>query len=179
MRYSWFLQVITVRNPFSRLLSAYNDKFRLHSEGRTYDYAKMGRAIEKVCRQLRHDVAERRRIYKTPRLEDFINYLVHFTPEQQDPHWNLYHTTCFPCHADFDFIIKFETLQSDMANLTQMLGLLPHHKITIFPHHSYKTTDAKVKAAFQDLPKSLVKLLYKKYKFDFEIFGYKQPSWLD
>ena len=97
----------------------------------------------------------------------------------EDNHWTPIYKQCHPCHAYYGVIIKFETLNADIGNLIGILGLSARHKKAIFPKVSFKTTEAKVKAAFEKLPKQLVNQLYEKYRADFEIFGYKRPKWLD
>jgi len=171
----YYFQVITIRNPFSRLLSAFNDKFRSSAQGSFYNG--IGRKIEKKYRRFRHKFEERNKVYEIPLFEDFINFVV-YDKGTVDHHWIPFYQLCYPCNVHFDVIIKFETLYADIGNLTNLLGISPQHKVAVFPNLPFKTTEQKVKAAFANLPKRLIYLLYDKFRIDFEIFGYKRPDWL-
>ena len=174
------MQAITVRHPFARLLSAFNDKFS-PNRATSEQYRKLGRKIELLCRYLRSDEALQLKAYKTPLFEDFINYIIHFSKnfEDEDGIWTPFYNQCFPCFGHYDVIIKFETLYADLGNLTHILEMSNNHRWAVFPKVPFKTTEAKVKAAFEKLPKPLVDKLYIKYRHDFEVFGYKRPEFLN
>ena len=42
-----------------------------------------------------------------------------------DEHWAQFSTLCHPCHIDYDYIVKFETMREDAAYVLSKLG--PHH----------------------------------------------------
>ena len=139
----------------------------------------LGQEIEESGRPLRSNSLLRNNQSITPLFEDFVNYVLQFSKNHDNTHWTPFYKQCFPCFGHYDVIIKFETLQADIGNLTHILGISADHKKAILPKHFFKTTAAKVTAAFEKLPKHLVNLLYEKYKPDFEIFDYKRPEWLD
>ena len=46
--------------------------------------------------------------------------------EYLNRHWAQYSTLCHPCHIDYDYIVKFETMIEDAAYVLSKLG--PHHE---------------------------------------------------
>ena len=171
-------QVITVRNPFSRLVSAYYDKMLTTSEGYTYAFKAISRGINKRFRHLRHNVIERNQTDDgTATFEDFVNSVVQ-SKGPMNPHWTLYYDSCRPCEVQYDYIVKFETLNNDIEYLKQKLNVSSYHRQAFFPKSAYKANWDLVKKAFKKIPKELGLKLYEKYRIDFEMFGYEKPDWL-
>ena len=149
--------------------------------GRGYtDYYK-GRSqyINKNFRHLRHNESKRNESddgYAT--FEDFVNFLLSRNNTKGDRHFLTFLTSCQVCDAQYDYIIKMETFQSDIDYLKQKLNLSAYLQKVVFPKEKYKANDDTTKKIFETIPKSLALELYKKYQKDFEMFGYEKPVWL-
>ena len=130
-------------------------------------------------RHLRHNKSERiREDDGHATFEDFANYLLTIDVMNCDPHFRSYLAQCKPCDVNYDFIIKFETIEKDMEYLKQVLNLSDYHKKAVFPNVKFHTSAKMVKSTFEKIPKNLSRSLFTKYQKDFEIFGYKKPDWL-
>ena len=168
-----------MRNPFNRLVSAYFDKMLTTSPGYTKVYRLKSRTINKNFRHLRQNVTERNQTDDgNATFEDFVNFLVR-SKAKMDSHWNLFFTRCTPCYTQYDYIVKFETLNNDMEYLKQKLNISTYHRQAFFPKKNYKTNWDLVKKTFKTIPKELGLKLYEKYRIDFEMFGYEKPDWLN
>jgi len=173
------VKVITVRNPFARILSAYNDKMVRRSTGYTHVYGRLSEKINKQFRHLRQNKADTNKTDDgSATLEDFVNFLLSDDQLAKDYHWNMYDQICQPCLHRFDYITKFETMTEDMSQLASMLNFTEAHKSIFFRRRNYRTQPDKVEKAFAVVPRQLTWKLYQKYRKDFELFGYQKPSWL-
>ncbi|XP_076800905.1 carbohydrate sulfotransferase 12-like [Clavelina lepadiformis] len=174
-----YLNIITVRNPFQRIVSAYSDKMRPQSKGFTYVYGPLSKQINQQFKKLRYLEEDRNKDDETASFEDFVNFLLYSKePQANDPHWRSFDQTCAPCTYEYDFIMKFETMTEDTAYLKQRLNISKEHGQIFFPVHRRRVNDTKTEEYFRKIPLALSKALYAKYKIDFELFGYPMPYWL-
>ena len=93
-----------------------------------------------------------------------------------DEHWAQYSTLCHPCHIDYDYIVKFETMREDAAYVLSKLG--PHHecledKYPELFNYSQSTSSVLVKY-FSTLTAAQVEFLKVIYRVDFKLFGYEK-----
>ena len=105
---------------------------------------------------------------------EFIQYVVASgNSRNNDEHWRQQHLLSSPCHVNYTFIGKFETLHEDMAFLVSKLFGLNHMKHSEFMNRS-KTTDQSVMTEYyKDIPNDHIEELRKLYFYDFLLFGYK------
>ena len=139
-------------------------------------YGPISRQINRSYKHLRHNESDRMKNDTTASFEDFIHHLI--SPKQKDSHWAFYHEWCQPCYADYDYIIKFETLYEDIEYLKIKLNISKEHQKTFFPMEITRTNDDKVKTHFSQIQKELALRLYNHYRGDFMLFGYEMPYWL-
>ena len=167
-------QVILVRHPFSRLVSAYYDKL---TNFKSPEYAGVSQHIHKFYYYLRHNESERH-MQKNglASFEDFVNFLVRL--KNFDNHWKPFHIRCSPCVTKYDYIAKFETFNNDMEYLKQKINLTKEHREYFFTKKQYKTNFELMKKTFEKIPKKLAYRLYEVYRDDFEMFGYSLPDWM-
>ena len=168
-----------VRNPFSRLVSAYYDKLLPTGPGYTSYYKKMSQNMNQKFRHLRHNANQRNNTdNKIATFEDFVNYLVTAGNAKADPHWSPYLESCKPCDAKYDYVIKFDTLNNDMEYLKQKLNVSEYHRQAVFPPRKYKTNNDLVEHVFKTIPKALARKLYGIYEKDFLLFNYPHPQYI-
>ena len=76
------------------------------------------------------DVLDKTNVYHKDRLTIFQylnkDQVLSKGAEYFNRHWVQYSTLCHPCHIDFDYIVKFETMKEDAAYVLSKLG--PHHE---------------------------------------------------
>ena len=90
-------------------------------------------------------------------------------------HWAQYSTLCHPCHIDYDYIVKLETMREDAAYVLSKLG--PHHEcleekypeIFNVTEHSSFVFDSYISTLTSDQ----ITRLKKMYSIDYKLFGYK------
>ena len=163
-----------MRQPFERLVSAYNAKMTNYVSDQSDFYAKVSRDISNKVRSLRENEAERSMVrdgFAT--FEDFVNYLL-ITP-QKDMHWREYETICQPCLHDYDMILKFETFNDDFRYLKRYLNVSEYHSPAFFPPRTPRTDKHLTQSFMTSLSPMLRKRLYQMYQHDFEMFGYEKP----
>ena len=149
------------------------------SPGYSFFYKALSRKINKQYRHLRHNVSERSQTDDgNATFEDFVNYLLSVDIMTTDLHFRSYLGSCKPCDADYDYVIKFETLANDMEYLKQKLNISDYHRQAVFPNRNFKTNPNLVQDTFRQIPGNLALQLYEKYKIDFDIFGYEKPEWI-
>ncbi|CAK8694585.1 unnamed protein product [Clavelina lepadiformis] len=181
LKQTWkeYLNIITVRNPFERIVSAYYDKMRPQSEGFTSTYGPLSLRINQQFKKYRFVVNDRSLNDRTATFEDFVNFLLHSKePQANDPHWRSFQETCDPCTHEYDFIMKFETMFEDVAYLTRKLNVSSEHAKTFFHRWRTRFNTNNTEEYFKKLPTHLVQALYVKYEADFDLFGYPRPTWL-
>lgn len=157
---------LIVRHPLERLLSAYRDKLE-HMQNREYYYKRFGRRI----------VLKYRQSGNTTRLEptfaEFLQFIV--SEKYFDEHWVPYYRTCEPCMVNYDYILKFETLDRDQnffiqdANLNGYLYETNYlRNINPLGTTTRKTLDEYIKG----ISRSLLDEVYKIYENDYKLFNY-------
>lgn len=144
------LKFCFVRNPFSRALSCYLDKF-VHNQG------------------------ERRRML--PKLgftdgssvsfHDFLLAVSEQSDIERDMHWMSQSFLLQPETVRYDFIGRFEHLVPDLERLADELGLPERSWATVAPHATSAT--AKVREYLGPAETQLVQEIYAN---DFRTFGY-------
>ncbi|XP_039255489.2 carbohydrate sulfotransferase 10-like isoform X1 [Styela clava] len=161
-----YTKFIIVREPFSRLLSAFRDKLE-RKRGNGY-YVGLSHRIHA---QYGNGTGNETGITKTS-LQDFVEYLTAKRDNQQDPHWNYYYRLCSPCDIQYDYIAHMSTLDTDMEYFMKQFRM----KNVVFPPSFNSFTDGKkVYNYFSNVSASSVNLLYHRYKTDYDIFGFSPP----
>ena len=80
------------------------------------------------------------------------------------------------CDVEYDYVIKLESLDHDIAYLKQKLNISDYHKKAVFPRKSFKLNEDVDKKTFVTIPDNLALNLYETYKNDFDIFGYEKSK---
>ena len=108
-----------VRNPWSRVVSAYLNKFQ-----------SVNVTSEPVIAKLRRD-RKRQDLTADVPFREFIEFLSRGNPRKFDEHWRPQHL--FLRDVQLDFLGRFEHLSRDFAWVQQRLEIdtpLPHHNVT-------------------------------------------------
>jgi len=169
--------IIFVRHPFERILSAFRDKLEDPSlkgaKFNEYYYNKYGRRI--VMHYRREKITGP--TYKYPRFSEFIHYILDRDLRYDDEHWGPYYKECTPCHIKYNFIGHFETLYWDihlLANKTNLTSQWDDQN-DYFQSSTYKKISQEY---FATIERDVIRRLYKRYKIDFEMFGYDAEEYI-
>nr|XP_039264141.1 carbohydrate sulfotransferase 11-like [Styela clava] len=171
-------RVLTVRHPFSRIISGWNNKFhKNHLQSSTRILSEL-RGIEKYINLSKadddHIIA----------FEDFVQYLVDRGLKGIDAHFRTVEQLCRPCNFPYDYISKTETSLHHLWYILERVG----GNMTNFAKH-YAVKDGFIKGKrehfdmwkaeqkiisnfFEKVPVTTTEKLFDLYKIDFHRFGY-------
>jgi len=142
-----------VRNPYERLVSAYQDKVRALGRHRPIDYA----GALGLARQ--------------PTFEAFVRKVAAQPDEASDWHWMSQHRCALVDLVSYDFIGRVERFDEHIAQVLQRIGA---------PAGLYDPAASVNRLGLGDAPlfsDELAELAFKRYRRDFEIFGYSPDSY--
>ena len=169
-----YTKFVFVRNPMDRVLSGYYDK--MYEKNNFF-----GNAAKTMIKKFRPQSMNKcNESCDIPTFEEFVRMLVdNPSPFGWEPHFETSVAMCNPCSTQFNYVFKLETLQEDIntylneiygRNVLQFLG---NRRKSKRPH---KIPNLSVKLIhlpeFKAIPNELIKKLYKRYQFDFELYGY-------
>ena len=93
-------------------------------------------------------------------------------------HWAQYSTLCHPCHIDYDYIVKFETMREDAAYVLSKLG--PHHECLEEKYPELFNVTQKSASMydtqFSILSSQQISRLKDIYSIDLKLFGYESET---
>ncbi|XP_078132026.1 carbohydrate sulfotransferase 12-like [Sander vitreus] len=172
-----YTKFLFVRDPFTRLISAYRDKFQRRNE---YFYLNFARDILRLYGNLTNPPQTVDKAFASgvhPSFYNFILYLLDPQTEKKqpfEPHWRQMYRQCHPCLIQYDFVGHQETLQQDAGQLLKMLKL--EDDIKFPPSYENMTSPASVLDWFSTVPLEDRRKLYELYERDFRLFGYRRPG---
>lgn len=162
-----------VRNPYDRLLSAYKDKI-LAPQKKLDKKSYIGVACSIKSAMTGED---RRRINldETPvTFEEFVSYVASQRSYDMDRHWYHQHLTMWHPFCKFDFIGRFERFPEDLRDVLTKIGA-PEKLITSVSRRD--NSSFRTREKFYD--ERLANVVYRKFRRDFDIYGYDPKSWTD
>ena len=150
-KYDWFL---TVRNPFTRIISTVNRSYKRFNEGQTGNIY-VNKLKQLINEHKKKDLHLIFNLYITYSLNNLCEYGDHFTQQCKYiiPNININ-------------ILKFENLEEDFNNLMKRYKL-----DIILPKKKYNTSKQVFK--LKNLNKQNILLIQKIYHKDFITFGYE------
>ncbi|XP_077981470.1 carbohydrate sulfotransferase 11-like [Glandiceps talaboti] len=163
-----YTKFMFVRHPFTRLLSAFRDKF---VETPTEMFRKKYVPIAKKILNLRSPG-------DNLTFSQFVQYLLKIPPQTYNRHWRPMHYLCQPCAINYDVIGKFETLNMDTEYTLAKIGAEEIEFPNIIPHKTNSSSVDAMMEYYSQLTHEEIEKLYKTYQLDFEMFGYDVPDYL-
>ena len=168
------------RHPFTRLLSAYRNKLDLNNTSTFLDVYKRRMGMNILTALYGQQDTNRSNWVYNLTFSGFLEFLsdskyLKSYFDFRNIHWREIYQHCSPCSINYDFIGKFETLDNDVNYLFKLAKLEGVVKFEgpegSSPTFSGKTTT--LHRYYDDVPVGIIQRLYKRYKIDFELFGYK------
>lgn len=150
-----FIRFVFVRNPYSRLVSAFKDKIIR----KTKEKRKMLKILGKGDAPIEEEI----------RFDEFINTVCQSKFQQMDRHWQLQiHSTCAKW-IQHDFIGKIENFDYDLERLEKYTNLLVKQE----NKEDKVFNKSKSKGEWKDYyTETLGQKVAEAFKDDFEVFGY-------
>ena len=203
-RLKTYFKFLVARNPLERLLSAYYSKFggphgiqqgfsvhapyiRNHSKGELsfanfieylteiYDVA----SVYFSSKSQKDDLHTWKIDEKTK--SNILGKLTknHVLPRGSryfEQHWAQYSTLCHPCHVDYDYIVKFETMREDAAYVLSKLG--PHDQCLEDKYTELyavsERSSSRTNQFYSNLSSLQILKVEEMYRIDFNLFGYDE-----
>ena len=165
-----FKTIMFVRNPISRLISAYKGKFLVPK------FTKVKRTIgRQIIKTFRKNATKESlvRVHDVT-FQELAKYIISMekTPSKMDVHLRPQYLSCNPCQIKFDFVGKIETFKNDVTHVMRYFYNLTLASIP-------QENNASHYSANLSLPKQDIMKLLKIYRRDFLYFGYpvQWPQW--
>ncbi|XP_068222292.1 carbohydrate sulfotransferase 12-like [Palaemon carinicauda] len=106
--------------------------------------------------------------------EQFLKFVLKTYEEgNPDSHWSPYHQRCCPCHFDYDYITKVETLSEDLEYVFKKLGIPADHHTAMKRKMKNEDSSNLYLQYYQNISTSLRGEIYKYLKPDMDLFGYE------
>lgn len=156
-------RIAFVRNPYTRLLSAYNNKV----------------VGSKRYGDIQERLIARRGFFpgffnaKMPTFKEFVNYVFKIPDEHRDIHWRSQVNILHFNQLEYNFIGYIGSFQEDLAKL---IAVNFNDKIEVNGLIT-KVDNPSTGLAFDEAYlKQTLRKVYTSYKSDFKLFGYKQST---
>ena len=164
-----YMKILVVRNPYTRLLSAYKDKV-LYARG---TYKKWSEQIGAKYRPLNSNITG------PTTFSEFAKWIgSHFPLQPLDVHFANLYSFCAPCLIKYDYMIKQETIEEDAEyifkhvmrskyNLNELLSA------EVGPHDTHKSNVTKTQAEYYaELHSKERETIQRFLQPDAQLFGY-------
>ena len=179
---TWDVKFIAVRHPFTRLYSAWKDKFFHHPDSQIKGYNEILSGKEWVSyivkmKKYEAKIKNSEFVHKPTNAKiSFDSFLKSILENSsfRNMHWGSYYSECWPCDVPYNYISKLENINEEADFIMEKINAPA--RIGTFPktnHHSTGKNDVdKVAEVFRKYDKEFVMSLYEKFRVDFELFGY-------
>nr|XP_054765952.1 carbohydrate sulfotransferase 11-like [Lytechinus pictus] len=175
-----YRKVMFVREPFTRIISAFKNKYKDLSVFRQApEYLKQ--FARRIMRKYRPGASPRELTTgENITWAEFTDYLADpLESPNFDEHWKESYKLCSPCKIKYDFIGKLENIENE-ANY-----VLQHSNFTMnltypSPSNSHPTNSASLNISylFEDFSKEKLQALWDIYRIDYALFDYEKPSFV-
>ncbi|XP_045586058.1 carbohydrate sulfotransferase 10 [Procambarus clarkii] len=155
------LTILMARHPFDRLLASYRHILE-DPEKNPHGYLHYGRRIVRTYRQAPGHG-------KGPTFEEFVRFLLAHDTHHLEDAWQPTMRRCTPCHIGYNMVTKYETLWNDVQWAWKRAGF---GTLNTTDYVVYTLTPEIRRQYFSELTLTQVLELFKKYKMDFQLYGY-------
>lgn len=156
-----FFIFTVIRNPYTRILSAYRDKIRISSSFNKYGTRPIIR--KQIQKFLKKDAN-----YEIS-FSEFLDFLEFGNGLDQNYHWSpQVSLLAFPINL-YSYIGKFETLEKDLKLITENIFGSEKPIISWNPHSTQVNIDIVTNPELREVDQQRIRKLYEE---DFKTFGY-------
>ena len=174
--FCYLYRFTVVRHPFSRLYSSYKNKIDVQSNLTTDTYKNLRTDMIKKYRSSEYAGDLHSGI---PTFLEFIKYITAEPQEEwsrtlkyhkYDDHWRPQADINQPCHMNYNYILKLETLDTDGKVILDLMG--DNWGDSGMPHENPSQATQTWLEAYKEIPRVYIDKLKLKYSQDFDFFGY-------
>ena len=144
-----------VRDPYTRLLSAYLDKIKKATPQKSEILSCLGQDPSDTFIDIT--------------FKQFIDVVSEQNPREMNPHWRPQYYQTFQTKIDYDFIGRMENFTSDCDTVFKKIR--KDYKTFYRPEQRHATNSNELLRQYYD--SKLKSIVYETFKIDFEYFGYK------
>lgn len=144
-----------VRNPYTRLLSAYIEKIKGNKLQKRSILAQLGYEVENISREITFG--------------EFVHAVVAQPIGFMDPHWRPQYYQTFQDSIQYDHVGKFEQFDENFKIVIRKFGAKDFTDFLSTERRHASSANPNVQDYYS---KALRDLVFKKYQKDFDFFGY-------
>lgn len=155
---------LITRHPFARLASAFRNKLedRTRSHDGEYFYKVWSKQI------IKHSRGKWQPGDSEPTFPEFVKFLLDTQIYDYDEHWAPISVRCRMCQLNYDYILKYESLHTDLSAFLSSTGL----KLDL-PWENKASGSLPLRSYFTQITSDQVQELGEKFVSDMDMFGYK------
>lgn len=163
-----------VRNSIDRIISAYNSKVIIHDWLVHNEY--------KLLKMYLNDVNSPEADKDVPSFSSFLEMLLSDSRAARNEHFLGYFTMVNPCHIDYQYILKMETLDHDLQMFlpqvyTRTDQYKGHGELHVNPALNSENKTSSIRTMvklnrYEDIDSSLVTKVLNLHKYELLFFGY-------
>ncbi|XP_071491826.1 carbohydrate sulfotransferase 9-like [Diadema antillarum] len=172
---SRFKKVIFVRNPYSRLLSAFRERLETFPNISPNQRQAHNKKIYVEYGNHSKDEMPNKSVKSEMYNVTFKEFIDYFLDGNYDIHWQDVYKICNPC-LGYDFIGKTETYNEDVIEALKLMGadsrFHPYKKL----HASNSSDDAIMKKYYDTLSDEQFEKVTERLSTDMAYFGYNMPE---
>ncbi|XP_072014215.1 carbohydrate sulfotransferase 10-like [Amphiura filiformis] len=165
-RLKTYTKFIIVREPFTRALSAYRDKFEDNQNKRLWQHWMYNMYLH---------------VTNQSTWPEFVQFVSHTNAKFKyqwfyGGHWQPINELCLPCQINYDIIGKLKTMDTDAKFILKKLGAPELESVvSTTAGHETNSSNADTQHTYMnELSVGDVNLLEQKYEKDFKLFGYSR-----
>ncbi|XP_030836139.1 carbohydrate sulfotransferase 11-like [Strongylocentrotus purpuratus] len=166
-----YSKFVFVREPFSRILSAFRDKFEVNNPIKNHYAPRM------VKKSKNSGKTKDKNINVT--FGNFVDYVSDPWNVLGDPaeeHWREMFRLCSPCQVPYDYIGHFETFKEDFRDSMQQITKGDNIMIPEPSNPTNSSRSAIFDKYYSQLSSLQLESLYKRLATDIELFNYQVPA---
>ncbi|XP_071808205.1 carbohydrate sulfotransferase 14-like [Asterias amurensis] len=167
-----YRKVLFIREPMSRLLSAYLSKLRNRSRLQRIWERSYGSDISRRYRGVKNQTLKEGQWFDITFVE-FSKYITDlgsgFISNDITDHWLPQYKLSRPCHVKYDFIGHFENLAVEGPFVLRWLGV---DNIVHFPEYHSSNAKQQFLKYYKSISPDLMRKLIDYYHVDYRLFGY-------
>ncbi|XP_052008828.1 carbohydrate sulfotransferase 8-like [Xyrauchen texanus] len=167
-------KILFIREPLKRLVSAYRDKFESPND---YYHPVFGKHI--IAKYRVNASKEALKTGNGVTFQEFIKYLLDVRrPMGMDIHWEPANQLCNPCHVEYDFIGKADTMGEEANLFLRSIGApadLEYPTLKDRNPKAVRTSTDIMQHYFANLTISERQRVYDFYYMDYLMFNYSKP----